>query len=354
MSEIRVQQCEAGVVMDVGKSSAPTAADLARIREFALGEVDAATLYVRRVMLCSDAVDRAYGQIPLPYLQRLAATLPGKSLLLNHDKYFDAVAVGLWHHAEARASRHGEPGSNVLEAHFYLVRDEDNATLIRRIDAGIVRHCSIAFTYDHEVCDVCSLPYYKCPHHRGERLEDGRKATFRFGGDVEKYEAVEGSLVYLGRQHGSTIRTGHDPAQGEEMELEKILAAINSLGQTLEAKMSAAVAAAVAAVPSPAATAEPVVEAAAHADQALAEDGKAYRADLTARIDHAAGLLKCEVQAKRAVKGCATAAELKELAAEYEALVEERFPNTPVGRTEGEVAGQQAQEPESRQHARLF
>lgn len=319
-----IQSMEASFTRNKG-NGAPSEQDLPLIQKLALIEVDPEKLYVREVTACSDQLDRAYGRIPEPYLQRLAETLPGKSLLLNHDSQSEEVACGLVHSAQVRPSQAGEPGTHVLVARFYLVRDSESEDYIRRMDAGIIRHCSICFRYDKELCDVCELDYWQCPHTRGQRLDDGRRVTYHFAGELDRYEALELSLVYLGRQYGSEIR--HSDRK-EPME-EKILAALAALTTTVttlgdQVKQLSA--------PKPEAPPAPKSET-DNASLALIEDGKAYRLALAQTIRKNAALLKGEKQAELALKGAVTAAELAELGAEYERLVEAAFPNSPTAQT---------------------
>ena len=43
-------------------------------------------LYVRRMVLANDALDRTYERFPPAVLARFAQTLPGKPVLIAHDK----------------------------------------------------------------------------------------------------------------------------------------------------------------------------------------------------------------------------------------------------------------------------
>ena len=107
MERMRGKVAAALVAAAEGSGSAPTAAELARIQPYALEALSADELYVRQVRLANDAVDRTWERLPRDYLERFAATLPGKPLLLGHDH--QETPTGLWFQAEVRPAAAGEP-----------------------------------------------------------------------------------------------------------------------------------------------------------------------------------------------------------------------------------------------------
>jgi len=162
---------------------APEAADLALINErYALAPLAAEELYVRRMVLANDALDRTYEQFPAAVLERFSQTLPGKPVLVAHDK--SELPIGMIYRAAVRPARDGEAGQLSLEAAFYMRRTPANAEVREQIDAGVIRAVSIGFRYDTRLCSVCGADYYDCPHDPGEVVLPGA------GGDVP-----DGTLV---------------------------------------------------------------------------------------------------------------------------------------------------------------
>lgn len=281
-------------------SAQPTAAQYALIRPFLREEVPLESLIVLPFALANDAVDRGDLRIPGRILSRLAETLVGKALLLHHDK--DSLGEGLWYQASVRPSLPGEAGTLTLEAWAYVLKTDSNAELRQKIAAGIARYCSISFRWDTRLCSACGRDYMgDCPHYRGQKLPDGSRVYLEFAGDLSRYEAVEGSLVYLGQQRLAQLLS---LSEGEGMDLEKLTQRL----EALEARITA---------PAP----------------APASDGDALRADLSAQVERLAGVLERGTEAKAALAGVTgqPAAALIALRDEYQAAVDKAFPVAPSG-----------------------
>jgi hypothetical protein len=347
---------------DSGFGPVPTPEDLALIHRYTLRPMEPDELYVRRMVLANDAVDRSYERFTPEVLNRFAETLPGKSLLVAHDK--GRPAQGLFYQAQVRKAAPGESGGHSLVASFYMVKSPANADARQQIDGGVMRHVSIGFRYDQRLCDICGREYYDCPHFPGDTIEDAggtpRTVTSHYGGDLSRYEANEGSLVYLGCQRDATIvKHEHEHEEGR-MENEKALARIKEL----EAEL-AAVQARVVSIPkleeerdrlkaerdsfheqlrSAQALAGHVLP--SEEERALGEDGKAYREHLRAEVKRLAGIVKSEAEANLLLSALpnAPAKALKELVDSYQARVEEKFP--PSGRGELHAPAAAAADPE--------
>lgn len=223
-----------GVLAVDSRATVPTEEEMARISPY-LGEaMERTSLYVRRMALANTGEDRGYTRIPLPILERLAETLPGKAVLLSHDD--ERLPVGLWYHAEVRSARAGEHGTHTLEARFYMTRDESLRPYQSLMDAGVLRYGSIAFKRDRLECDVCARPmrdFWKpgsdqdCEHYAGQLLPDGRQVIYAYVGELRKYESYEGSLVSLGRQKlAQIIYNDAGVSAMDEVELRRLVGQI--------------------------------------------------------------------------------------------------------------------------------
>jgi hypothetical protein len=147
----------------------PGGEDLAAIHRLSLVPVPAEALYVRRMLLANTRLDRMYERFTPAVLQRLAETLPGKSLLVSHDTR--ELATGLFYRAELQRAADGEFD---LLAYFYLPVIPANEEVRQLIDAGVIRHVSIGFRYDQRLCSVCDMEYWSCPHFPGETTDGGQ------------------------------------------------------------------------------------------------------------------------------------------------------------------------------------
>lgn len=218
-------------------SLTPSESDLALLAgpDYAGQPVEASEVNVRGMLLCHDQYDRTFEKFPRAYLDRFAVTLPGKSVLIGHDK--DREPVGRFFRAgidprredfptliNGKALEEDETGEkaeivpgfaprrrsvNYLNAGFYFPNDPEAAGLKNRIDLGVYKSTSIGFRFDDLNCDVCRKSYIRsdCPHILGQRLEekDGLIVTGTYAGDPEQAEALEGSIVYLGAQPGARL-----------------------------------------------------------------------------------------------------------------------------------------------------
>jgi hypothetical protein len=328
----------------MGDGAGVSQEELRLINALALEPLAAEQVYTRRMRLCNDQFDRSRERFPRDYLERFRATLPGKSLLGNHQH--GEFALGRFYKAELEE----EEGVTYLVPSFYMLRLAENEETRRQIDAGVWNHVSIGFVFDKLFCDLCGKEYYDwrtpdpCRHLRG-RSYDGRECTLTYGGDLTRVEAVEASIVYLGCQYGSqlvkgTRERGSEGVREREGEKEEWMERIDGAGErgsgnegVSERGSEGVSEAAVGSLPlslTPSLTLSPTE---AEALRTLAADGELYRADLRGEIRRVAGVCGAGKEAGMVldVLRDAPAARLKELLAEYQTRAEKLFPPTGQG-----------------------
>jgi len=172
---------------------------LAQINKLAPEPVAAEDVYIGRAHLANDQVDRSHERFTPAVLERFAQTIVGKSVLPGHDK--TQIPLGRWFGAQVEKQ---SDGTHHLVADFYLDAGSDIA---RRVKTGIAKDVSIGFYADKRLCGLCEKDYDAggkdaCSHIAG-RDYNGQRATVVYGGDLAKYEAIEGSFVWLGCQYGA-------------------------------------------------------------------------------------------------------------------------------------------------------
>lgn len=285
----------------VGSGKAINDDQLQAINKFTLIDIPIEQLYVRKMRLAHNAIDRDEERFSDDILKDFANTLPGKSLLIGHQ--WGPPGKGLfykaWIETKSIEEANEETGGKLilpkgvdkvkfLMTEFYTVKTDSKIELLADIDAGIIRHVSIGFDADKivEVVDektgVTLYHEYKSPG-----------------------EAFEGSLVWLGAQPGTTItKTLKKDSVNIDKKITskakgatKMIKLLNMLGLDNEASEEAALKklnnliARVKFI-------EPIVEALGGDDvtaedvskiKELANDGKAYKKDL----------IDCQVKAER-------------------------------------------------------
>lgn len=283
----------------------PSEADYAAIRPYLLEAIPREALYRRRMVMANDALDRRFQVMGSEVMQRLGETLVGKSLLLGHDH--EKMPVGLWYGAQLRPSSPTEPGTWSLEASFYMPRGGRSDQLIADLDAGVLRYGSLGFAYDKRICSVCQLDYYGgCPHIAGQMTEEGEQVALRWGGDLTRYESMEGSLVTLGCVRGAEI-ISQGFLEGDAMEgWEKVASRL----EALEARLK----------PAP------------QESESLAADGQAYREHCLAELVRIGKLIGSEAEGEALAQALAGApvARIQPVLAGYQQKLNEKFPVAPI------------------------
>jgi hypothetical protein len=155
--------------------------------------------------------------------------------------------------------------------------------------------------------------------------------TLTYGGDVERYEAVEGSLVYLGCQRlAQLVKQAYFEEEG--MDGEKLAARLAALEEqvTRLARSSSECGVRSAELGR---SVTPNSELASSELDALVADGKAYRAWLRSEAARLAGLVGGGAEAELLLTALpnAGAAQLRTLVDGYQKRLDERFPPAGLG-----------------------
>lgn len=275
---------------------------LAVINTFALTPLTAEKAYIRKFLLAHNCVDRDRERFPEALLDDFASTLPGKGFLVGHERkspgkglFFQAITEEMtpeqFKALTGEDPRLGEGITmvKVLWAWMYMLNNTYNEETTSNIDAGIYRHVSIGFS----ASDLISVK--------------GQYDQILYWEYVAPGEALEGSLVWLGAQPGATAQKqagesdedhdiDNDKTQGgNTMEWKKLLALFKKIfkgksfgEETFEDDVKTALDEHITAERKAAAdeAVKPLKEKilVLETEQAglkpLAEEGKAYRADL--------------------------------------------------------------------------
>lgn len=308
---------------------------LAKVNRFALVDLKAEQVFVRKQLLAHNGIDRDRERFPEDILDQFAATLPGKSVLYFHNKngflplglYFDS-ATETMPPERFKALTGDDPRLpagvdqvKVVWAWYYVVKTPDVESVLANIEGGVYRHWSIGFS----AADL-----------RAVKNEAGSTLYYEY---VSPGEATEGSLVWLGAQQGATSQkaAGSKPEQQDKGEktMKKLLGLLGALlgksfgDDATEDAVFEAVKTAMTTKDNEITTLKATVE----QNKALAELGKAYEEKQVAEYARLKALLgECETtpEAAEKVKGFGRKMGMEFLEGEVKALsqrVAQKFPD---------------------------
>jgi hypothetical protein len=270
-----VRQKTLGLKMAMGQGAECTPEMLEKINRFTLTPLKAEDVYVRKLLLAHNCIDRDNERFPETMLDQFATTIVGKSLLVAHNRketgsglFFDAFTEEITPEqfksltGESLRMPDGMERCKCLWAWFYTLKTPGSEEWLKWIDGGIIRHCSIGFA----AADLVAI----------RKEPNGPALYWEY---VPPGEALEGSLVWLGAQPGATIQKALQPEIKKTEEEKSMKEFLARLGRALGLSKALEEDTAVEAVKS-ALDAKDAEIAALKRLEPLAEEGKAYRKGL--------------------------------------------------------------------------
>lgn len=164
---------------------------LAKINKHTLHPLTAEEVYVYRVAMCDNKVDRDNEAFTRRALDKLAELFVGRTMLSDH-KWTASGQVARIFDAKVEEAD-GETGTDEravrLVASCYLPRTPQNADLITAIDAGIAKEVSVGCAVETCRCSVCGANKRKtwCEHRPGAEYE-GAKCYVALDDPTDAYE----------------------------------------------------------------------------------------------------------------------------------------------------------------------
>lgn len=165
---------------------------LGKINQFTRRVLTEDELYVFSVILCDNDIDRDCERFSDEALETLKEKFIGRTGIFDHDpssanqtaRIFDTEIIT----DTSRTSGSGEP-YKYIRASAYMVRTDDNRTLIAEIDGGIKKEVSISCSASKRVCSVCGCDksVSSCNHVKG-KLYGGQLCHTILGGITDAYE----------------------------------------------------------------------------------------------------------------------------------------------------------------------
>ncbi len=146
---------------------------LEKLNKFTRREMSEDEVYIFDVILCDNDIDRDGERFSLNALKSLEKLFVGKTGIFDHNpksagqtaRIFSAELVT----DNSKTTAAGEPYT-YLKGSAYMVRTDENLSLIREIDGGIKKEVSISCSAKSRKCSVCGADLNRkgCPHTSGK------------------------------------------------------------------------------------------------------------------------------------------------------------------------------------------
>ena len=179
---------------------------LAQLNTFTRRPLTAEEVYVFRVRLCDNEIDRDRERFSLDALSELKELFVGKTGVFDHNASGEKQTARIFATElvtdETRKTAADEPYT-ALCADAYMVRTEGNGDLIREIDGGIKKEVSISCSAGSHVCSICGKDrrISPCTHLPGQ--EYGGKICHTVLGQIT--DAYEWSFVAVPAQPNAGV-----------------------------------------------------------------------------------------------------------------------------------------------------
>ena len=119
-----------------------TEAELALINNYSIKELTAEEVFVFKIAICDNEVDRDYEVFTKATLEKLAPLYVGKTIISNHRNLTENQCARIYATEVVDSQGETKNGETYaqLVAHAYMVRTESNKDLITEISAKV--YCS--------------------------------------------------------------------------------------------------------------------------------------------------------------------------------------------------------------------
>lgn len=173
--------------------TAVTEEDMSQINALSRGALTPEEVYTFGVRLCDNQTDRDFEYFSRQSLEALAALFVGKTGIFDHTWSATGQTARIYRtelvEEAGNLTESGEPGC-YLKGYAYMLRTEDNASLITEIEGGIKKEVSVSCAVAHTVCSICGNEVQdrtSCPHVKGQ-IYEGKRCIVRLEEPTDAYE----------------------------------------------------------------------------------------------------------------------------------------------------------------------
>lgn len=189
---------------------ADATADIGLINQYSLKVLKPEDVFCFSVILCDNDVDRDFERFTNATLDKLAPLFVGKTGILDHN-WTANNQISRAYRVEAVNS--GETNSlgearRILRADAYILRTENTAETIEKIEGGILKEVSVGAGISSVTCSICGekISWMGCKNgHQKGRIYDEKLCFAEFN---EPTDAYEWSFVAVPAQRGAGVTKG--------------------------------------------------------------------------------------------------------------------------------------------------
>lgn len=179
---------------------------LTQLNTFTRRELTADEVYIFRVRLCDNEIDRDGERFSLDALETMKELFLGKTGIFDHNPSGEKQSARIFMTEivtdEETTTKAGEPYTSLC-AYAYMVKTTGNEDLIREIDGGIKKEVSVAVSAGSKTCSICGRErrLSPCTHIFGE--EYGGKHCHTILSQIT--DAYEWSFVAVPAQRNAGV-----------------------------------------------------------------------------------------------------------------------------------------------------
>lgn len=144
--------------------------ELEKVNQFTKKELSEDEVFLFDAVLCDNDIDRDYECFSDMALSQLQALFIGKTGIFDHDLRSNSQTARIYDteivRDDSKFTKDGRPYIS-LKAHAYMVRTDDNSSLIREIEGGIKKEISISCSVRKRICSICGSEGF-CGHTVGD------------------------------------------------------------------------------------------------------------------------------------------------------------------------------------------
>lgn len=167
-----------------------SAGDLALINALSKKELAAEEVFTFSLSLCDNDIDRDFERFDVPALEKLAELFTGRTGISDHEWSSARQVARIYRTQVVRVPEKLTAAGEeyvFLKAWAYMLRTEENRSLIAEIEGGIKKETSVGCSVSRSVCSVCGAESGRCAHVKG-REYGGRLCHAVLGGVTDAYE----------------------------------------------------------------------------------------------------------------------------------------------------------------------